>query len=99
MVDFQRQDELTVDAILDQRHQTYGKFIQLAEIAVELRKVITLHLSLRQKTLAPDQEAALMLITSKIARIINGDSYHIDSWRDIAGYATLVADRLEGKIR
>lgn len=99
MVDFTAQDELTVDAILDQRHQTYGKFIQLAEIAVELRKVITLHLSLRQKTLAPDQEEALMMICSKIARLVNGDSFHIDSWRDIAGYATLVADRLEGKIR
>lgn len=92
-------EQETVDAILDQRHQTYGKFIQLAEIAVELREVITLHLSLRQKTLAPDQEEALMLISSKIARIINGDSDHIDSWRDIAGYATLVADRLDGRAR
>ena len=92
-------EQKTVDAILDQRHQTYGKFIQLAEIAVELREVITLHLSLRQKTLAPDQEEALMLISSKIARIINGDSDHIDSWRDIAGYATLVADRLDGRAR
>lgn len=92
-------EQETVDAILDQRHQTYGKFIQLAEIAVELREVITLHLSLRQKTLAPDQEEALMLISSKIARIINGDSDHIDSWRDVAGYATLVADRLDGRAR
>ena len=28
--------------------------------------------------------------------IINGDPNYIDSWVDIAGYATLVADRLNG---
>jgi hypothetical protein len=28
MVDFQRSDELTVDAILDQRHQTHGTFME-----------------------------------------------------------------------
>jgi len=39
------------------------------------------------------------MIFSKIARILNGDPNHLDSWTDIAGYATLVADRLQGKIR
>jgi len=51
------------------------------------------------KTFATDQAEALDMIFSKIARILNGDPNHLDSWTDIAGYATLVADRLEGKIR
>lgn len=42
----------------------------------------------------PDQKEALSMIFSKIARILNGDPDHIDSWHDIAGYATLVEDRL-----
>ena len=35
------------------------------------------------------------MIFHKIARITNGDPHYSDSWRDIAGYATLVADRLD----
>lgn len=33
-------------------------------------------------------------ILNKLLRIL-GDAKHIDSWRDIAGYATLVVDYLE----
>ena len=46
-----------------------------------------------------DQIEALDMIASKIARVVNGNPNHIDSWIDIAGYATLVADRLQGKTR
>ena len=42
-----------------------------------------------------DQEDALMMISVKISRILNGDPNYSDNWRDIAGYATLVADRLD----
>ena len=35
------------------------------------------------------------MIVNKLARIYNGDPNYSDSWRDIAGYATLVADRLD----
>jgi len=41
-----------------------------------------------------DQDEALDMIAHKIGRIVNGDPDYEDSWRDIAGYATLVADRL-----
>ena len=44
---------------------------------------------------APDQLEAINMIVNKIARIYNGDPHYADSWRDIAGYATLVADRLD----
>lgn len=42
-----------------------------------------------------DELEALSMIFNKIARITNGDPHYSDSWRDIAGYATLVADRLD----
>ena len=37
---------------------------------------------------------ALTMIAQKIGRIINGDPFYDDSWRDIAGYATLVVNQL-----
>jgi hypothetical protein len=49
--------------------------------------------------LYPDQLQALDMIATKISRIVNGNPNHTDSWTDIAGYATLVADRLQGKAR
>jgi hypothetical protein len=38
------------------------------------------------------------MVAHKIARIINGDPNYSDSWVDVAGYAKLVADRLDGKV-
>jgi hypothetical protein len=46
------------------------------------------------ESLRPDQKEALEMIQHKIARILNGDPDYVDSWTDIAGYSTLVADRL-----
>jgi hypothetical protein len=51
----------------------------------------------KHRNMAPDQREALDMIAHKIGRILNGDPDYSDSWRDIAGYATLVADRLDGK--
>lgn len=90
---------MSVDSILDQRADTYGRFYDLAQVATQLRNVMLDGLAIREKVIEPDQEEALCMIASKLARIINGDSNHIDSWRDIAGYAQLCADRLEGKFR
>lgn len=102
MVDFMRQDELagqTVEAVLNERHDTYGRFSELAEVSAELREVIRMALMQRRKILPADMDESLVMICSKVARIVNGDHEYVDSWRDIAGYATLIADRLEGRSR
>ena len=49
--------------------------------------------------LSADQRESLEMVQHKVARILNGDPNYADSWVDIAGYAKLVADRLEGLIR
>lgn len=49
--------------------------------------------------MCPDQQEALDMIAHKLGRILNGDPDYADSWADIAGYARLVADRLEGVSR
>jgi len=88
-----------VDAILDERATTYGRFVDVAEIAQEIKATIRIGDTNRSEELPADQIEALDMIASKIARILSGDSDYADSWIDIAGYATLVAERLKGKTR
>lgn len=83
-----------VTQILTERGLRYGKFVNHAKIAQELKSVIKNRLA--GKSLAYDQQEALDMICHKIARLINGDPDYADTWIDIAGYAKLVADRLEG---
>lgn len=47
--------------------------------------------------LVPAQKEALELIATKIGRILNGNPNNPDSWKDIAGYATLVSNTLPNK--
>ena len=93
------QADTNVDAILNERATTYGSFAGQASVAQRLKAVAHNFAGQNNKTFGPDQAEALDMIFSKIARIVNGDPNHTDSWIDIAGYATLVADRLQGKTR
>ena len=95
----QRAPRMTVDNVVDERAITYGKFENLAEVSQRFKDSLHYFLITRNKYLAPDQQEAMELIFHKFARIVNGDPDHIDNWKDVAGYATLVADRLEGNPR
>lgn len=82
-----------ITTTLQERGQRYGVFTRHAEISQQLKQVIE---GYQTKVLAADQQEALDMICHKIGRIINGDPDYADSWHDIAGYAQLVADRLNG---
>ena len=85
-----------VDATLAERGARYGKFADHARITQQLKDVVYDNMSQEKfDLLAPDQKEALEMICHKIGRIVNGDPNYHDSWHDIAGYAKLVADRLE----
>lgn len=86
-------------SILIDRNARYGAFLDHAHVTQELKRVLYQHMAHRWDALAPDQREALEMIVHKIGRIANGDPDYADSWIDIAGYARLVADRLEGTIR
>lgn len=92
-------NESNVGATLDMRHNVYGSYMLNAMVAQRLKTCIGDELRNREKTLAPDQQESLDLICTKIGRIINGDPNNIDSWHDIAGYAKLIEDRLNGLVR
>jgi hypothetical protein len=86
-----------VNEMLAERHARYGTFEGHAKISQALKAVM--HERSGWDRLSPDQREALEMIQHKIARILNGDPDYLDSWVDIAGYAQLVADRLQAVSR
>lgn len=78
---------------LNDRGERYGKFVDHAWTAQRLQKALKGRNSKWDK-LPDDSRQALLTITIKLARIVNGDPEYDDNWRDIAGYATLILDRI-----
>lgn len=88
-----------IEDTLTQRGNQYGKFVDQAAAAQALKNQLRYQLRVRNKHLDPDMQESLEMILHKIARIINGNENYVDSWHDIAGYAKLVEDRLNGVVR
>jgi len=86
-----------IKATLVARGKRYGDFAGHAEVTQHLKAYMRAELAKRGKVLAADQYEALDMIAHKLGRIINGDPDYDDSWHDIAGYAELVAKRLQGE--
>lgn len=83
-----------VNALIAERGSRYGKFADGAEIMRDLKHVM--HEVDGWNNLTASQKEALDMIQHKIGRILNGDPTYDDNWKDIAGYATLVAEELNG---
>lgn len=87
----------STEQLITERGSRYGKFKDGAAIMQELkfvmREVDGWH------NLTPSQREALDMIQHKIGRILNGDPTYDDSWKDIAGYATLIVNELNGEIK
>jgi hypothetical protein len=88
-----------VGKVLDARAEQYGSFMQSSDTVVRIKSIMHNAVARNNVHLYPDQLQALDMIATKISRIVHGNPNHLDSWIDIAGYATLVADRLQGKTR
>ena len=86
--------------VLADRAQRYGSFNGHAAISQALQKVVYKGFAKREdgktaQDMTDAQREALFMILHKVARIVNGDFNYDDSWRDIAGYATLVTNLLD----
>ena len=92
---FSEETPTGIDATLAERGHKYGKFIDHATVTQSLKRVLHGHANEHGKSFSLDQAEALDMICHKLGRIVNGDPDYADSWVDIAGYAKLVADRLE----
>lgn len=83
----------SIDDMLAERGKQYGKFTSHAELTQRLKYIMKK--APQWAGMDDDQKEALEMIAHKIGRILNGNPHYFDSWKDIAGYARLVADRLE----
>ena len=93
------QEDTNIDQTLDERAKDYGKFKDSAALMQGIKRLLADHARRHDKTFADDQWEALEMIVHKMARIVNGNPDKVDHWVDIAGYAKLVADRLQGNAR
>lgn len=88
-----------VAALLTERKTTHGEYRDDARAAMRLKDNLADEINRRvargQTPLVDIQRHALDMILHKIARIVTGDAWFKDHWDDIAGYATLVAARIE----
>ena len=87
----------TISDTLAERGTRYGNYLKQTAISGGIKE--TMQGESTYWDLATDQQDALDMFAVKISRILNGDPNYADNWADIAGYATLVKDRLEGNER
>lgn len=84
--------------VVQDRAKTYGDFTQFAALVNHLEQSCINHMRAFNPEgltkMHPVLAEGLHMALHKIARIVNGDPAHEDSWRDVGGYATLVADRI-----
>ncbi len=80
---------------LAERGNRYGDFAGHANITQRIKFIM--QNTQNWSRLKEDQKESLEMVAHKIGRILNGDPDYDDSWVDIAGYVTLVANRLQGK--
>lgn len=85
-----------VDSTLEERGSRYGKFSGHSDIAQDLK--CTLWKAPGWYALNDSQKESLEMIAHKIGRIINegSDPNYDDTWLDIAGYAQLIVNQLQG---
>jgi hypothetical protein len=94
MPESERPDVMTkISDILDERGARYGDFPEVALVAQNIKAAMR-H-SKNWHHLPAHSKEALEMLANKLARILNGDSAYVDSWRDAEGYVKLVADRLQ----
>lgn len=84
----------SLEKVLAERGKNYGRFKDHAAISQRFKRTVNLY---HGDKLSSVHREALDMILHKIARIVNGNPNHVESWVDIAGYAQLVVNDLEGK--
>lgn len=78
--------------ILEERSKTHGDYGEHARITQAIKGII--NSSPSAGSLLDHERETLDMLAHKIGRICAGNPHFEDHWRDIAGYATLSADRV-----
>ena len=84
----------TIEATLAERQAQYGCFEDVARTTGKIMEALSEVRVNGLSDLPHPHRMALYMIASKMARIVNGDFNHKDSWHDIGGYSKLIEDLL-----
>ena len=84
----------TIEATLAERQAQYGCFEDVARTTGKIMEALSEVRVNGLDDLPYPHRMALYMIASKMARIVNGDFNHKDSWHDIGGYSKLIEDLL-----
>jgi len=85
--------DMDIDEVLEARGKRYGEYRKVAMTSQMFKDIC--HTSSAWQEMEHYQQESMDMICNKLARICCGDPYYEDSWKDIAGYATLVSKELE----
>lgn len=84
-------DKFDANKLIEERGSYRGSFVDLSNIAQGFKVVSRM----KTASMTDVEREALDNIYTKIARILTRKiKYDLDSWQDIAGYATLVVNHL-----
>jgi len=84
-----------VNEILNEREKVSGNYGDVARMIQDTVRLWVNGPNWIKGKLTDPQVTSLEMIALKVTRILQGDNNHIDSWRDIAGYAELAAIEIE----
>lgn len=85
---------MNIDETLGERQSIYGDFADVAHRAQVIKAAM--RSSKGWNRLTSCHREALEMIANKLARMLEGDPMHVDTAHDIAGYAQLIVQYLEG---
>ena len=85
-----------INKTLDERGARYGTYMNVAKTSQLLKGILAQAMNDNPNDVSYDMRESIDLICNKLSRIVNGDPNYDDSWHDIAGYATLISERLRG---
>ena len=86
----------SIEATLAERQSTYGNFEDVAFVTENIMSILAKVRPDGLQDLPNAHRMALYMIASKMARIVNGDFNHLDSWHDIGGYSKLIEKLIKG---
>lgn len=88
-----------INTTLDERHNRYGTYMDVAKTSQLLKLTLASAMVKNPTEISHDMRESIDMICNKLSRIVNGDPNYDDSWHDIAGYATLITERLRGNAK
>lgn len=88
---------LTTEGLIDTRQGVHGEFMENSRCTWEIMRALQ---DERNWSVLPDHmKHALYMVAHKMARVLAGNPEEPDHWDDMAGYATLVAQRIRNPIK